>query len=282
MRLIGRRNFCLGLPLALAAGRAFAQTLLSIQIDSRSARLTQGGWARGVVSDPGARVTLNDQLVPVTGHGSFFIAFDRDAFAQSKLAAVNGNDPEADILLTISPRAWAIERVNTPLVPPGTPSAAFQQLRVGELAQITAARAKRTDASGWRQNFIQPTEGRISGQFGAQRIYQGVPADYHSGIDIAAPAEAPIRAPADGVVILAAEQAFTLEGHLLMLDHGLGLNSAFLHCSALLVKPGDHVRQGDIIGRVGQSGRATGPHLHWSLMWQGARLDPLLFLPKTN
>jgi len=79
--------------------------------------------------------------------------------------------------------------------------------------------------------------------------------------------------------ILAAEAPFTLEGHLLMLDHGAGLNSAFLHCSALLVKEGDAVTQGQTIGRIGATGRSTGPHLHWSLKWQEVRLDPLLFLP---
>jgi murein DD-endopeptidase MepM/ murein hydrolase activator NlpD len=88
----------------------------------------------------------------------------------------------------------------------------------------------------------------------------------------------PFVAPADGTVVLAAAQAFTLEGHLLLIDHGMGLNSAFLHCSALDVGVGDMVRQGQTIGRVGMTGRATGPHLHWSVKWRAAKLDPLLFL----
>jgi murein DD-endopeptidase MepM/ murein hydrolase activator NlpD len=79
------------------------------------------------------------------------------------------------------------------------------------------------------------------------------------------------------VVILAAASPFTLEGNLLMIDHGMGLNSAFLHCSALMVKAGDQVRQGQLIGRIGATGRATGPHLHWSIKWRQARLDPILF-----
>jgi murein DD-endopeptidase MepM/ murein hydrolase activator NlpD len=83
-------------------------------------------------------------------------------------------------------------------------------------------------------------------------------------------------APADGVVVLAAADPFTLEGRLLIVDHGAGLNSAFLHCSALLVSEGDRVRQGQPIGRVGMTGRATGPHLHWSIKWREARLDPIL------
>ena len=89
----------------------------------------------------------------------------------------------------------------------------------------------------------------------------------------------PYVAPADGVVLLAASKPFSLEGNLVIIDHGMGLNSAFLHSSRLAVKEGDRVKQGQLIGYIGATGRATGPHLHWSLKWQDARLDPLLFLP---
>ena len=88
----------------------------------------------------------------------------------------------------------------------------------------------------------------------------------------------PFAAPADGVVVLAAADAFTLEGHLLLIDHGMGLNSAFLHCTQLDARLGDAVRQGQVIGRVGMTGRATGPHLHWSMKWRSAKLDPMLFV----
>ena len=98
-------------------------------------------------------------------------------------------------------------------------------------------------------------------------------------MDIAAPNGTDFVAPADGVVTLAATDAFTLEGHLLMIDHGMGLNSAFLHCSELLVKEGDYVKQGQVIGRVGATGRASGPHLHWGMKWNNARVDPKLLIP---
>ena len=152
-------------------------------------------------------------------------------------------------------------------------------IRQPELARIAAARAIRSNADGWRQKFVWPVKGRISGRFGSQRIYRGGEAGaYHSGLDIATGASGtPFVAPADGVVVLAAQTPFSLEGNLLILDHGMGLNSAFLHCSELLVKEGDHVRQGQVIGRIGMTGRATGPHLHWSMKWLDARLDPLLF-----
>ena len=149
-----------------------------------------------------------------------------------------------------------------------------------ELARIAAARAENHDIDGWRQDFIWPVKGRISGRFGSQRIYRGGEAgSYHSGLDIATgESGTPYVAPADGVVVLAAETPFSLEGHLLIIDHGGGLNSAFLHSSKLAVKVGDVVRKGQYIGNIGMTGRATGPHLHWSLMWHGSRLDPLLFV----
>ena len=127
------------------------------------------------------------------------------------------------------------------------------------------------------QDFIWPVRGRISGRFGSQRIYRGEPGSYHTGLDIAPGAGTPYVAPADGVVVLAADD-FSLEGNLLIIDHGNGLNSAFLHSQRLDVKQGDRVTQGQQLGLIGSSGRATGPHLHWSLMWGKARLDPLLFV----
>jgi len=159
---------------------------------------------------------------------------------------------------------------------PTKSSEAFLALRKPELEQIAAARAVVTDATGWRQRFVWPRVGRISGLFGSQRIYQGTAGAYHGGVDVAGATGAPVVAPADGVVILAADKPFTLEGNLLMIDHGHGLNSAFLHLSRIDVKLGDHVSQGQRIGAIGATGRATGPHLHWGMKWNDARIDPLL------
>lgn len=240
--------------------------------------LTQGGWVRGRVR-PGLTVSLDDAGLPVEPDGSFLAAFDRDAPPTARLTLADRGGIVAERILAIAPRAWRIEPVDAPLRPPGVPDAAFQQIRAGELAQIAAARALTTGAQGWRQPMVRPAPGRISGRFGAQRVYRGQPGAYHTGLDLAAGAGTPILAPADGVVILAAARPFTLEGRLLMLDHGQGLSSAFLHCSAHAVQEGDRVRQGQPIASVGMTGRATGPHLHWGLRWRTARLDPLLFLP---
>ena len=240
--------------------------------------MTQGGWLKGNV--PGGTVALafDGRAVDVAPDGRFILAFDRDAGPGATLAARLGNGRMVMRQLTIAPRAWRIERI--PVGPrPGTPpSEAFRIRREAELARINAARSIDTGSQGWRQNFVWPVRGRLSGMFGSQRIYNGVPGSYHSGTDIATGASGtPFVAPADGVVILAAQSPFTLEGHLLMIDHGMGLNSAFLHCSALLVREGQAVKQGQVIGRIGATGRATGPHLHWSMKWRDSRLDPILF-----
>ena len=241
--------------------------------------LTQGGWISGLAPLDARSVTLDGQSVAVEPDGRFFAAFDRDAEGSAALVARLGDGRTVSRNLAIAPRAWKIERI--PLGPrPGTPpNQEFLRRRAGEIEQINAARRINAVSDGWRQRFIWPARGRISGRFGSQRIYPAGPAAYHSGTDIATGASGtPYVAPADGVVILAADRPFTLEGNLLMIDHGMGLNSAFLHSSQILVREGDRVKQGQVIGRIGMTGRATGPHLHWSLKWRSAKLDAMLFV----
>ena len=179
--------------------------------------------------------------------------------------------------MAVRPRDWNIERVNIARRAGGA-SESFMRIRRPELERIGNARANDTGSMGWRQDFMWPATGRISGRFGSQRIYRGEPGSYHSGLDIAPGAGVPFVAPADGVVVLAAPEEFSLEGKLLIIDHGQGLNSAFLHAQRLDVREGDNVRKGQQLGLIGSTGRATGPHLHWSLKWRDSRLDPLLFL----
>ncbi|MBD3731028.1 MAG: M23 family metallopeptidase [Sphingomonadales bacterium] len=243
-----------------------------------SGKLEQGGWIRGHVPDGTVSVSLDGQQIDVTRDGRFFAAFDRDAGASATLAARMADGSMVSQSLAIAARGWNIEHVNLARHN-GAPSEAFMARRRPELAQINAARAVHADSDGWNQDWIWPVKGRISGRFGSQRIYKGVPGSYHSGLDIATgESGTPFVAPADGVVVLAAEAPFTLEGHLLIIDHGNGLNSAFLHASKLVVKVGDVVHQGQYIGNIGMTGSATGPHLHWSIKWRDARLDPLLFV----
>jgi len=236
----------------------------------------QGGLLLGTAPDHTRQLLFNGVAVPVAADGRFVIAFDRDAGPSATLAATRDDGVVIRDTLSIAPRAWDISRLSTlPKIP--LPQPEFDAVRPAELAQIVAARRIQTDAQGWRQAFLWPTTGRISTLFGSQRIYRnGEAGSYHSGLDVAKPTGSVIVAPADGVVILAADHPFTLEGNLLMIDHGMGLNSAFLHLSAIQVHVGEHVRRGQPIALSGATGRATGPHLHWSLRWRDAKIDPLL------
>ena len=271
-------GFCLA-----GAGAIGLQRVLAAEERPRfalSGQLTQGGWARGIVPAGTAHLALNGRPVRIAPDGRFLIAFDRDAGPLSHLVAERADGTVEDFTVPVAARAWQIEHIPIGPRPGAPPSAEFARRRAAELAQINAARAIERAAEGWRQNMIWPAIGRISGRFGSQRIYNGTPGSYHSGIDIATGASGtPFVAPANGVVMLAAPSPFTLEGRLLMVDHGMGLNSAFLHCSDLAVGVGDVVRQGQFIGRIGATGRATGPHLHWSLKWRDSRLDAQLFVP---
>ena len=244
-----------------------------------SGELTQGGWIRGQAPAGTVSARLDDQALALDTAGRFFAAFDRDAGATAMLVARLADGRTIESPLAISPRAWDIERVDLARMQ-GKATEEFWRVREPELARIEAARARDHDVGGWRQDFVWPVKGRISGRFGSQRIYRGGEAgSYHSGLDIATgESGTPYVAPADGVVVLAAENPFTLEGLLLIIDHGGGLNSAFLHSSRLVVREGETVRRGQHIGDIGATGRATGPHLHWSLKWRDTRLDPLLFL----
>jgi murein DD-endopeptidase MepM/ murein hydrolase activator NlpD len=278
-----RANITAFLSLAIVTPPVFAQPQLLSQNTPPefwiSGAAVQGGLVIGRAPKGAGSVFLDDVALELSPDGFFLIGFDRDAPMQARLVAMLADGSKMERNITVALGNWRIENVAANITGGAKSSAEFQARRSAELAQITAARAVRSDSEGWRQSFIRPVSGRISGLFGAQRIYNGTPGSYHNGMDIAAARGQDFVAPADGVVTLAANEAFTLEGHLLMIDHGMGLNSAFLHASELLVKEGDVVRQGQVIGRVGATGRASGPHLHWGMKWNSARIDPKLLLP---
>src|SRR5690554_887006 len=235
----------------------------------------QGGVMLGDAPAGTRSLTLDGEPVLVAEDGKFIIAFNRDAGQSAQMVATLENGETVRKYFNIAPRSWKIEHVNVARRS-GGPGAAFMALRMPELEQINTARQVQSGSQGWRQTFIWPAKGRISGMFGSQRIYQGEPGSYHSGVDIAGATGTDFVAPADGVVTLAAEKPFSLEGNLLMIDHGMGLNSAFLHASEILVEVGQEVKRGQTIGRIVATGRATGPHLHWSMKWNDARIDPIL------
>ncbi|WP_423824140.1 M23 family metallopeptidase [Salinisphaera sp. SPP-AMP-43] len=236
----------------------------------------QGAMVIGRVP-PNSRVRYAGRTLRVTDYGTVVFGVGRDAEGPARLTVTPPNGGSQTVEVRIQDRDWPIQRVDG--VPPKTvspPPDIAQRIR-REQARVHAAREHSDDGIGFAEHFIRPAEGPISGRFGSQRIYNGTPGSAHSGMDIAAERGAPVRAPAAGKVVFADPDLY-LTGGTVLIDHGHGIGSNFLHMSALDVAVGDRVEQGQTIGRVGASGRATGPHLHWGMTWYNTRIDPLLVL----
>lgn len=237
--------------------------------------LVQGGLAFGQTL-PGAKVTLDGEPVMVSEDGRFILGFGRDHGASALLVVSHVDGSVVRRALDIADRDFPVDRID------GLDQSKVSGFTEAQLARIAADKDKKTAARAatdatpfWSGGFFWPVTGRISGVFGSQRILNGEAKTPHSGVDVAAPAGTPIRAPAAGVVRLA-EGDMYFEGGLVFVDHGQWLESAFLHMSRLDVRPGDRVEAGEVIGAVGATGRATGPHMHWSLKWMGTLVDPAL------
>lgn len=238
----------------------------------------QGGILYGS-APKGTRVWLEERAVPVSPDGRFFVAFHYNAGPRAQLKLeFPGDDVPSLTDITVKPRQFDIERIDG--LPPSKVTAPPERLKriAAEAAKKRAARKQKGMHQNWRDGFIEPVETyRLSGRYGSQRILNGVPKRPHYGIDMAAPAGTPVKAPAGGVITLA-EDDFWYEGGLIFLDHGHGLQSAFLHLSDVTVAVGDVVEKGDIIGAVGSTGRSTGPHLDWRVNWGKVWIDPQLLL----
>lgn len=236
---------------------------------------TQGGLLLGQAPADTVSVTLDGAPVAFDANRRFVIGFGRDAAPFARVVATFRDGTSIAQTLNVEGRRYDIQSI------PGLrrrpqQSADYERLRRAERARIDGARAQRNDSDGWQQRWIWPVTGRISGVYGSQRILGGEPSDPHYGVDIARPSGTPIVAPADGVVVLAALPAFSLEGRLLIIDHGMGVNSAFLHLSRIDVAEGQTVRRGQGVGAIGTTGRSTGAHLHWGVNWGSVRIDPAL------
>ena len=235
----------------------------------------QGGLVRGRAPSTALTVTLDGDELEVADDGRFLFGIDRDAGQRMTLAATLANDETVTETLAIAPTDWSEQRVNVAFRPGGQSDEEYAVRRARETAAIGAARRLDTPATGWRERIAWPVTGRISGRFGNQRIYRGgVRGSPHSGVDIAVPRGTPVQSPASGVVVLVSDGEFALEGNLLIVAHGHGLSSAFLHLDRIDVAEGQAVTAGQLLATVGATGRATGPHLHWTLRWNGQRLDP--------
>jgi biotin carboxyl carrier protein len=244
------------------------------------ASVPQGSMVIGKVP-PGSQVRHGGRMLRVTAYGSVVFGVGRDATAPLQVEVERPDGARERFAITVTPRDWPVERVRG--VPPRTidppPEVAARIAR--EAAQVGAARALDDARADFAQAFAWPLSGRISGRFGNQRIYNGKPGSPHSGMDIAAPAGTPVKAPAAGVVTLAAPD-FYITGGTLIIDHGHGISSNFLHLSRIDAKVGDRVEQGQVVAAVGATGRATGPHLHWGMNWFDVRIDPLLVLERAK
>ena len=274
-------------PVLRATRRALLAAMLALalpapaQDDTRvvfPASVPQGSMVIGKVP-PGSRVEYAGRVLRTTGYGTVVFGVGRDQAAPVEVTVVRPDGVRSVQRIAVSPRDWPVQRVDG--VPPRTvdPPPAIAERIAREQAQVTAARGRDDDRADFARRFIWPVQGRISGRFGNQRVYNGKPGSPHSGMDIAAPTGTPVKAPAPGVVTFAAPDLY-LTGGTLLLDHGFGISSNFLHLSRIDVKVGDRVEQGQVIGAVGATGRATGPHLHWGMNWFDVRIDPLLVLER--
>lgn len=241
-------------------------------------RFVQGGHALGRTWPRALVFVDGEALAAASSSGHFIIGFDRDAPASVEIEA-RAEGRSVHRTLDIAPGDFDITRIDG--LPPATvvPSdPALLQRIAREVELKTEAFASRVDADHFRDGFVWPLAGfRVSSRWGAQRVLNGTPARPHYGIDLAAPAGTVIRAPAAGRVTLA-EPDLHFEGGLTLIDHGQGLITAYLHQSRLDVRAGQDVRRGDSLGRVGMSGRATGPHLCWRMKWRNRNMDPSLLV----
>ena len=242
------------------------------------AAASQGALVFGKVPG-GSIVRYAGRVLRPTPYGTVVFGIGRDESGPVRVDVQRPDGLSESASITVTPRDWPIERIDG--VPPATvnPPPAIAERIEREQAMVVAARERDDDRADFVQSFVWPVQGRISGRFGNQRVYNGSPKSPHSGMDIAVPQGTPVLAPAAGIVTFANADLY-LTGGTVLLDHGHGVSSNFLHLSRIDVKVGARVEQGQVIGAVGATGRATGPHLHWGMNWFDVRIDPLLVLER--
>ncbi|NKB48200.1 MAG: peptidoglycan DD-metalloendopeptidase family protein [Alphaproteobacteria bacterium] len=242
-----------------------------------SGSLTQGALITGT-APAGAAVAFEGRTLRVDPQtGTFVFGIGRDHDADATLMVTHPDGRVETKVLEIMSRQWRIERING--LPPSKvtpPPEVLARIR-REGALISASRSRDTAAMAFADGFILPAKGRLSGFYGSQRILNGKPRRPHLGLDVAAPVGAPVHAAAAGEVVLAEADLF-YTGGTVTIDHGHGLTTIYSHLNSVDVEVGVRVAQGDFIGTIGATGRATGPHLDWRINWFNVRLDPQLVL----
>jgi len=221
-------------------------------------------------------VSLNGKDLSFDKNGFFVFGFDRDDTGTYYLQ-IKYNSGKSEVRkFSLTKREYDIQRINNMkekyVSPPKTELARIEK----ERAIIKKAELKfgEVDSACYIKGFVNPIRsGRITGVFGSQRILNGVPKDPHNGTDIASPKGTPVYCMSDGIVLMTADN-FYYRGNFILVDHGQGLNSKYLHLSKIFVEEGDLVKKGELIGEIGSTGRSTGPHLHWGVQWFDKRIDP--------
>ncbi len=284
-----RRGLVLGAGAALTASVAVAQTRGGAPTPSANSltlggKQVQGGFVIGRTTPRALIFVDGEALTSASSRGLFVVGFDRDAKPATQIEGRIGAGASAPTAfgrrsLNIAPGTFPSSAING--LPPATvePSDPALLARIREEAALKAEGfASRIDGDDFATGFVWPLEAyRISSAWGSQRVLNGTPARPHYGIDLAAPAGSLIRAPAAGTVVFS-RPGMHFEGGLVLIDHGQGLISCYLHQSRIDVTKGQKLQRGEAIGRVGMTGRATGPHLCWRMKWRDRNLDPSLMV----
>ena len=262
-------NTC-SLLILLCFAETFAQSGVLLDGDYIQGGLVQGHSDRKIKS-----IFLNSKAVMVDDTGTFVFGFGRDAPPEQQLKITFADGEVFEQTLNIRARDYIEQRIDGLANNKVTPNSdALKRIR-RESAEIRTARSEKGRRAFYARGFIWPVEGRITGVYGSRRILNGKPRRPHFGVDVAAPVGTAVKAPAAGKITYTNEDMY-FSGGTIVLDHGHGLSSSFLHMSAISVSEGQVVEQGEVIGRVGATGRVTGPHLDWRMNWQGAYIDPQL------
>ncbi len=264
----GRRAAFLAAAVLVLASASHADAL---ELEGEA---VEGGLLVGRTA-PGSVVAVDGREVRVSPGGRFLVGFHRDAPEQVTVLAVAPDGARSERVVDVRQRSYRVQRIDG-LPPRKVNPSAEDLVRIREEATaVRAARERDDPREDFLDGFDWPTVGRVSGVYGSQRILNGEPRQPHYGVDVAVPEGTPVRAPAPGVVSFVHPSMF-FSGATLVLDHGHGLSSSFLHLSRIHVAVGDRVRRGQLIAEVGATGRVTGAHLDWRVNLFEARLDPTL------
>ena len=238
-------------------------------------KFLQGHYIVGI-TDPDAKIIVGKKEVRVSKDGYFVFGIDRDRKFDISITKIIENKKEV-ITKKVFKRKYNIQRIDGLEESKVTPPESVYKRIKEENNKIGEARAINSDLPFFKNQFIMPVEGIISGVYGSQRILNGKPRWPHYGIDIAAKQGTMIKSSGSGTVTMAEDDLYYTGGTIIM-DHGHGISTIYSHLESVMVSVGDRINQGDIIGTVGSTGRSTGPHLDFRINWFQTRLDPMSLL----